>query len=94
MLITSGLQDGNAGMYSTARVKTKLQDGAQAKVTLQATAPGMSGNHSKAIVHVSGPSSSKVVVSAAGKRSSQSKPRTASAKRASSTALLLPGPSN
>jgi CMP-N-acetylneuraminic acid synthetase len=53
-------------MYSSARVKTTLKDGAQAKVTLEATAPRMSGKYFKATVHISGPSSSKVVVSATG----------------------------
>jgi len=55
-------------MYSSARVKTTLKDRAQAKVTLEATAPGMSGKHSKATVHISEPSSLKVVVSAIGAR--------------------------
>jgi hypothetical protein len=36
-------QDGKKAMYSSARVKTTLKDGAQAKVTLEATAPRMSG---------------------------------------------------
>ena len=53
-------------MKSSARVKTTLKEGARAKVTLEATIPGMSGNHSKASLQVSGASTSKVVVSAAG----------------------------
>ena len=53
-------------MKSSARVKTTLKEGAQAKVTLEATIPGMSGKHSKASLQVLGASTSKVAVSAAG----------------------------
>jgi hypothetical protein len=43
-------QDGQKALYSSARVKTKLKQGAQAKVTLETTTPGMTGQHSKAVV--------------------------------------------
>lgn len=80
-------------MSSSARVKTNLQNGAQAKVTLEATAPGMTGRHSRAIVQLSGPSSSKVVVSASGapRKKPTREAGTGKDKEKTST-LLLRGP--
>ena len=65
-------------MSSSAKMTTRLKQGGQAKVTLEATAPGMAGRHSKEIVQLSGPSSSKVEVSAIGasrKKSARITPR-------------------
>jgi hypothetical protein len=84
-------------MYSSARVVTKVQQGGHAKVTLQATAPGITGKHSKATVQLSGPASSKVVVSATGapnkKRASEAGTSSSKDKRATSSTLQLRGPS-
>jgi hypothetical protein len=98
-LSTSSIfQDGKKAMYSSARVKTTLKDGAQAKVTLEATAPGMSGKHFKATVHISRPSSSKVVVLATGaqnkKRSREGGASASNDKGATTSTLLLQGPSS
>jgi hypothetical protein len=80
-------------MYSSARVKTAWKDGAQAKVTLEATAPGMSRKHSKATVHISEPSSLKVVVSATGaqnkKKHSREGGASASNDKGASTKLFV-----
>jgi hypothetical protein len=90
-------QDGQKALYSLARVKTKLKQGAQAKVTLEATAPGVTGQHSKAVIQVSGPSTSKVVVSATGalnkKHRGEGRASGGKNKGATSSALLLRGPS-
>jgi hypothetical protein len=99
-LSTSSIfQDGKKAMYSSARVKTTLKDGAQAKVTLEATTPRMSGKYFKATVHISGPSSSKVVVSATGAQNKKKRSREGGAgasndKGATTSTLLLQGPSS
>jgi hypothetical protein len=83
-------------MYSLARVKTSLKHGGQAKVTLEASAPGLFGKHSKAILQVSGPSTSKVTVSAKGapnkKHKRQGGARAGNDKEATTSTLLLKGP--
>lgn len=85
-------------MCSSARFTTTLQQGAEAKVTLKATAPGISGKHSEATVQVSGPSKSKVVVSASGasnkKRTREGGPSAGSDKGAGSSTLFLCGPNH
>jgi len=83
-------------MKSLARVKTTLKEGAQAKVTLEATIPGMSGKHCKASLQVSGASTSKVVVSAVGPPKQiypkEGRPSAADHKGATPSTLLLTGP--
>ena len=78
-------------MKSSARVKTTLKEKAQAKVTLKATIPGMSRNHNKASLQVSGASTSKVVVSAVG-LAKQIYPSAADHKGATPSTLVLTGP--
>jgi len=78
-------------MKSSARVKTTLKKGARAKVTLEATIPGMSRKHSKASLQVSGASTSKVDVSAAGP-AKQIYPSAADHKGATPSTLLLTVP--
>jgi len=83
-------------MKSSARVKTTLKEGAQAKVTLEATIPGMSGKHSKASLQVLDASTSKVVVSAVGPAKQiyleEGRPSAADHKGATPSTLLLTGP--
>ena len=83
-------------MKSLARVKTILKEGAQAKVTPEATILGMSGKHYKASLQVSGASTSKVVVSAAGPPKQiypeEGRPSVADHKGATPSTLLLIGP--
>ena len=83
-------------MKSSVRVKTTLKEGARAKVTLDATILGMSGNHSKESLQVSGASTSKVVVSAAGPAKQiypeKGRPSAADHKGATPSTLLLTGP--
>ena len=90
------MQDGQKAMKSSARVKTTLKEGARAKVTLEATIPGMSGNHSKASLQVSGASTSKVAMSAAGPAKQiypeEGRPSATNHKGATPSTLLLTGP--
>ena len=83
-------------MKSSARVKTMLKEGARAKVTLEATIPEMSRNHSKASLQVSGASTSKADVSAAGPAKQiypeEGRPSAADHKGATPSTLLLIGP--
>ena len=83
-------------MKSSARVKTRLKDGARAKVTLEATIPGMSGKHSKASLQVLGASTSKVAVSAVGPAKQiyleEGRPSAADHKGATPSTLLLIDP--
>ena len=83
-------------MKSSAKVKIALKEGARAKVTLKATILGMSRNHSKASLQVSGASTSKVVVSAAGPSKQiypeEGRPSAADHKGATPSTLLLIGP--
>ena len=83
-------------MKSSARVKTTLKEGARAKVTLEATIPGMSRKHSKASLQVSGASTSKVVVSAVGLAKQiypeEGRPSAVDHKGATPSTLLLTGP--
>ena len=83
-------------MKSLARVKTTLKEGAQAKVTLEATIPGMSGKHYKASLQVLGASTSKVVVLAAGPPKQiypeKGRPSAADHKGVTPSTLLLTGP--
>ena len=90
------MQDGQKAMKSLARVKTTLKEGAQAKVTLEATILGMSGKHYKATLQVSGASTSKVVVSAVGPPKQiylkEGRPSAADHKGATPSTVLLTGP--
>jgi len=83
-------------MKSSAKVKIALKEGARAKVTLEATIPGMSGNHSKASLQVLGASTSKAAVSAAGPAKQiypeEGRPSAADHKGATPSTLLLIGP--
>ena len=83
-------------MKSSARVKTTLKEGARAKVTLEATILGMSRNHSKASLQVSGASTSKVAVSAAGPAKQiyleEGRPSVADHKGATTSTLLMTYP--
>ena len=83
-------------MKSSARVKITLKEGARAKVTLEATIPGMSGKHSKANLQVSGASTSKVAMSAVGLAKQiypeEGRPSAADHKGATPSTLLLTGP--
>ena len=83
-------------MKSLARVKTTLKEGAQAKVTLEATIPGMSRKHYKASLQVLGASTSKVVVLAAGPPKQiypkEGRPSAVDHKVATLSTLLLTGP--
>ena len=83
-------------MKSSARVKTTLKEGARAKVTLEATIPGMSRKHSKASLQVSGASTSKVAVLAAGPAKQiypkKGRPSAVDHKGATPSTLLLTGP--
>ena len=83
-------------MKSSARVKTTLKEGARAKVTLEATIPGMSRNHNKASLQVSGASTSKVAVSTVGPAKQiyleEGRPSAADHKGATPSTLLPIGP--
>jgi len=83
-------------MKSSARVKITLKEGARAKVTLEATIPGMSGKHSKANLQVSGASTSKVAVSTVGPAKQiypeEGRPSATNHKGATPSTLLLTGP--